>query len=93
MDQTTKTLRAKIRSNLISVLTMICNQGIPLLFPSHSFYQWLRPSDSKTYFQDYADIKQEEAGTCQHLDVNSEFSEKLKLVIRFSSGFSHLWSL
>lgn len=83
MDQTAKSLQAKIRSNLISVLTMICNQGIPLLFPSHSFYQWLCPSDSETHFRDEADIKQEEAGNCQHLEVNSEFSEKLKLVIRF----------
>lgn len=26
------------------------------------------------------------------MNVNSEFSEKLKLVIRFFLGFSHLWS-
>lgn len=52
MDQTEKSLQAKIRSNLISALTMICNQGIPPLFPSHSFYQWLCPSDSETHFRD-----------------------------------------
>lgn len=52
MDQTEKSLQAKIRSNLISVLTMICNQAIPLLFPSHSFYQMLCPSNSETHFRD-----------------------------------------
>lgn len=92
MDQTEKSLQAKIRSNLISVLTMICNQGIPPLFASHSFYQWLCRSDSETHSRKQADTKQKEAGICQHLDVNNEFSEKLILVIRFFVGLSYLWS-
>lgn len=61
---------------------MICNQEIPPLFPSHSFHQWLCPSDFETCLDPRQRLSRKRLeSVCTQTDVNSEFSEELKLVI------------